>query len=270
MVSSSGMIRPTLTVAALRERLKELLDEAPGGAVVFDADGTLWSHDVGCMVFDFAVAQGLFLGDAWRSLRDAAQDMSVDVTRAQTANDVAQRVQRAFYQGKIGNYRMAELQVWAYAGHSETAFRRLVQEALAAGQHERGLHDPVLATAQWVRQQGGAAFIVSASPLWVVEEASRAFGFSPADIAAGVPNTRVSGGYVTIEAGMAQPLPYGPEKVSAGRRLLGARNWLAALGDSSFDMDMLRHARLAVGVGRQKGMLEQLDQLAHGFRLRLD
>src|SRR5690606_2327300 len=40
----------------VRERIARLLDLHEGGALVFDADGTLWTHDVGCMVFDAAIA----------------------------------------------------------------------------------------------------------------------------------------------------------------------------------------------------------------------
>lgn len=263
------MATPILSVAALRQQLLPLLREFPGGAVVFDADGTLWSHDVGCMVFDFAIEQGLFRQEVCEALRAAARAQGVDVGGFRGANDLARRIQAAWYSGRTAERPTAEVQVWAYAGFEEDDFRCMVRDALRWGNHEATLHHAVLAMAHWVRSNGGRAYIVSASPLWVVEEATCAFGFTPHEIAAGVPNLRTESEGRIIAPGLAEPLPYGPDKVVAGKKLLGARPWLATLGDSSFDIDMMRCARLAAGIGHKPEMLTELGELEHGVRLDL-
>jgi phosphoserine phosphatase len=161
------------------------------------------------------------------------------------------------------------MQVWAYVGFEEEEFRAFVRAALSAGSHASTLHDEVLELAAWVKTQGRRACIVSASPLWVVQEATRELGFLEEDIAAGLPNTAILDGAHTIQAGLAHPLPYGPDKVVAGRALLRGAQWLAALGDSNFDLEMMRAAHIGVGVGEKRSMLEGLSEMSHAVRLQL-
>src|SRR5690606_38961314 len=139
-------------------------------------------------------------------------------------------LQQAWYDRLYDERAAAEMQVWAYVGFTEAEFRALVNQALNNGKHQETFHDPVVELAQWIQAQGRRACVVSASPLWVVEEAVRALGIPPEEVAAGVPSTEERGGVRTIRPGMAAPLPYGPEKVRAGRALLGKSRWLAALG----------------------------------------
>lgn len=258
------------TVDGIKERLKPLLEASPQGAVVFDADGTLWSHDVGVMTFDWSIEQALLRADAFTPLRAFAESARL-VTRGTTTLDLAREIQTAFHRCQLEEQAAAEMQVWIYAGMNEIEFRMLVHDALLHKKHNQSLHTSVLELAEWVRLSGGRSFIVSASPQWVIEEATRAFGFSAQDIVAGRPNLSLDeSGSATIGAGLAQPLPYGPEKAIAGRRLLGNRPWLAALGDSSFDLAMFQEAQIAVGIGQKPGMLAGLAQLSHGVRLHLE
>lgn len=263
------MTTPTLSCSAFRDRLQTLLTQSPGGAVVFDADGTLWRHDVGCMVYDLACEHRLFRPEALSALRKEVEALGLTLASDADANDAARRLQAAWRAGDYGERAAAEMQVWAYVGFSEFQFRELVREALKSGGHEGGLHLEVLALADWVRRAGGRALIVSASPKWVVEEATRDHGFAADEIAAGMPHLSEQGGTRFIQAGMPTPLPYGPDKVVAGRELLKGIPWLAALGDSSFDLEMMSEAQLAGGIGEKPEMLDGLSRLAHGVRLKL-
>lgn len=257
-----------MNIVDLKARLTPLLEKYEDAAVVFDADGTLWSHDVGCMVFDEAVAEGLFREEAKEPLRKEALSHGVSTAGA-TANDVALALQKAWYSRSYNERAAAEMQVWAYVGFKEQEFRALVRQALEKGKHQETLHEGVLHLAKWVKDQGHRACVVSASPLWVVEEATGELGIPPTEIAAGVPNTSEEHGVRTILAGMAAPLPYGPDKVRAGRTLLGPSRWVAALGDSDFDLHMMAEAEIGVGIGDKGAMLEGLAALPHGLRLSL-
>lgn len=257
---------PFVNIDALKARLAPLFEKYEDAAVVFDADGTLWSHDVGCMVFDEAVREGLFRVEAEEPLRAEALTHGVTIQGA-SVNDVARSLQRAWYSQSYNERSAAEMQVWAYVGFTEEEFRALVRQALEKGKHEETLHDVVLHLAKWVQSQGHRACIVSASPLWVVEEATADLGIPPSEIAAGVPNTWEQGGVRKILAGMAAPLPYGPDKVRAGRALLGPSQWVAALGDSDFDLHMMAEAEIGVGIGDKHTMLAGLALLPHGLRL---
>lgn len=263
------MATPTLSCSAFRDRLQTLLEQNPGGAVVFDADGTLWRHDVGCMVYDLACEHGLFRPEALSALSAELERLGQRLPPQATANDAALQLQAAWRAGDYDERAAAEMQVWAYVGFSEFQFRELTREALKSGGHQTTLHKEVLALAEWVRSAGGKALIVSASPKWVVEEATRDHGFKPDEIAAGMPQLSGPKDARVIQAGMDGPLPYGPDKVVAGRALLAGLPWLAALGDSSFDLDMMAEARLAGGIGTKPEMLDGLARLAHGVRLSL-
>lgn len=259
-----------VSIAGLKERLKPLLEVSEPGAVVFDADGTLWSHDVGVMAFNWSIHHGLLRAEAFDPLDNFARSQQL-VTAGKTVSALAREIQWAFEHGQIESRAAAEMQVWVYAGMSESEFRTTVCDALEINNHRQTLHNPVLELADWIRSVGGTSLIVSASPQWVVEEAAREFGFSERDIVAGRPNLSFDQRQVaTIRAGLSQPLPYGPEKVIAGRHLMGNRLWIAALGDSSFDVEMFQEAQVAVGVGEKPEMLAGLAQLSHGVRLRLD
>lgn len=252
----------------LKARLAPLLEKYEDAAVVFDADGTLWSHDVGCMVFDEAVTEGLFRDEAKEPLRNEAISHGVSTVGA-TANDVARALQKAWYSRSYNERAAAEMQVWAYVGFTEQEFRALVRQALEKGKHHETLHPDVLYLAKWVKDQGHRACVVSASPLWVVQEATTDLGIPPSEIAAGIPNTSEQHGVRKILPGMAAPLPYGPDKVRAGRALLGASRWVAALGDSDFDLHMMAEAEIGVGIGDKCAMLDGLATLPHGLRLSL-
>ncbi len=260
---------PKLTVDQFRERLAPLIEAHPDGAVVFDADGTLWAHDVGCMVYDWAVEHEAFSEEAATHLVEFAREQGLHLG-ADDPVGVSRELQDAFYTGRLSNRATAVMQVWAYVGTSEEAFRKMVREALLRGQHEATLHGPVVELAAWVRSRGVRALIVSASPQWVVEEAARDLGFVATDIVAGRPNLRSVEQSNVIAAGLGEPLPYGPDKVHAGRALMGEAPWLAALGDSSFDVEMFQQASLAGGIGSKEDMLAGLSKLPHGVRILLD
>jgi phosphoserine phosphatase len=247
-----------------------LLVDNPGGGVVFDADGTLWSTDVGCTVFDYACARGLFREDSEEGLRKEAERQGISIRGPSGPNETARILQGAFRAGNYEERACAEMQVWAYAGYSEQEFRVLIREALEEGQYRRTLHADVLRIAEWSWKMGAQVNIVSASPRWVVEEAVSEFEFfSASRIAAGDPNLEERGDVVYMRHGLAAPLPYGRDKVKGGRALLQGRPWLATFGDSDFDLDMMAEAALAVGIGDKTTMLTGLSQLPNGVRLLL-
>jgi len=260
---------PLVTVAQFQRQLKQLLDSSPSGVVVFDADGTLWQHDVGMMTFEWAIEERLLYPSAVEALQQFAQAQGLPLV-GRDVHELARALQHAFASERLGERAAAEMQVWVYVDYSEVEFRQLVQQALTEKGHLRTLHHEIVELAAWVRSQGAHALIVSASPQWVVEEATATLGFGPDDIVAGCPELKLDQrGVPRIAPRLRAPLPYGPDKVHAGRKRMGTRPWLAALGDSSFDVDMFRQAPLAAGIGCKPGMLAGLAELPHGVRLEL-
>lgn len=259
---------PVLHVSRVRERIARLLDTHPDGALVFDADGTLWAHDVGCMVFDAAAASGAFRESACERLAREAARLGGDPSGALSATDLVRRIETALA-GQSGFERaLAELQVWAYVDFSAEELRSLCRDVFSAPTHRAGLHEDVLELASYARERGGRTCVVSASPRIVVEEALRGLGFDSEQIVAGDPKWTDG----RIDVGLETPLPYGPQKAIAGRRLLGQTVWLATFGDSAFDLDMMWEAQFAVGIGTKPQLLGRLHQhpdavlLAHGAK----
>ncbi len=260
---------PVVTVAQFQRQLEQLFASSPSGAVVFDADGTLWQHDVGVMTFEWAIEQRLLYPSAIDALMAFSEAQGLRLG-GRDVHELARALQHAFAAEQLGERAAAEMQVWVYVDYSEPEFRQLVRQALSEKGHLSTLHREIVDLAAWVRSQGAHALIVSASPQWVVEEAAATLGFGPEDIVAGRPELKLDPqGIPRIAPRLSAPLPYGPDKVHAGRKRMGQRPWLAALGDSSFDVDMFRQAPLAAGIGSKPGMLAGLAQLPHGVRLQL-
>lgn len=258
---------PTLDALALIRLLDPLVRRAERPcALVFDADGTLWSGDVGIDTFTDALAKGLLRDPAREALLAQVLEHGLgteleergESPESLDANALGQHLQRAFEQGRYPERAATEMQVWAYAGWTEQELREHAREALNTRQHISQIHQPLVPVLIWAREAGVRTVIVSASPQVVVEEAARTLGFASSDIVAGRPKQGPSG-YLPE---LASPLPYGPGKVRAGRLLLGsATEWIAAFGDSGFDAEMLSQAKLAVGVRPRAELLERLPTL---------
>jgi phosphoserine phosphatase len=260
------MPAPFVSASQLRRRLDELLSEHPTSSVVFDADGTLWRHDVGCLVFEAAYEAEVLRDEARDGLLDEARAAGLALPSDWPVNRVARALEEAFLRGQLDECRAAALQVWAYAGHTPAAVRAYAEQVLRTDAHRRGLHTEVLGLADWARSRGARTLVVSASPRIIVEVAVEGLGFEPGDIAAGDPRQAEG----ALAPGLELPLPYGPEKVVSARALLEGAFWLATFGDSGFDVDMMHGAHLAVGIGDKPQMLAGLARHPRGLRLRLD
>jgi phosphatidylglycerophosphatase C len=218
-------------------------------ALAFDADGTLWSGDVGDDVFRFAVSHGC--------LREAARaelELQAETRGFRTFADVnatAKHLFDAYVARRYPEREMCELMTWCYAGYTLTELRELIREALRASNHAARLHAELGPILDFARDRGVRTVVISASPRATVELAASAWGFRVEDIAAATP--RVASGIICAE--MDGAVPYAATKCSAGRALLGDARWVASFGDNVFDLEMLREAELAVAV-RPKPALE--------------
>ncbi len=236
------------------------------GALVCDADGTLWTSDVGIDVFVDALANDLLRDEAREALRrevlahNLAGDVDLD---SLDANALGKHLQRAFELGVYAEKPATEMQVWAYAGFTEDELRSHTREALRRSDQDSHIYQPLLPVLIWARDAGLRTVIVSASPQIVVEEAARALDFMPTDIVAG----RTTRDGARLLAELSEPLPYGDAKAHAGRRILGDTPWLATFGDSAFDVAMLSEAKLPVAVRPKPELLAQLPSIPGAVRL---
>lgn len=236
--------------------------KAPGPAgMAFDADGTLWSGDVGEDVFEFANEHGLVRKEAHGALARTATEHGLDANG--TPSELARGIYAGYRRGVVGERLMCEVMTWCYAGHSLEDLRAIARQAFEArglAARVRPFLAPVL---KWARAEDVRVIVVSASPRAVVTEALDLVGLEVFDVAGAVP--KMNDG--RIAAGMSGEVPYAADKRTAGLSLLSGHDWLASFGDNSFDMDLLRAARVGVAVCPKPALVERLHELDGVFVL---
>ncbi|MEO8904575.1 MAG: HAD family hydrolase [Polyangiaceae bacterium] len=250
-----------ITPEALNARFEPYFQAGSSCALAFDADGTLWSGDVGDDVFRFAVAHGRLREAARAALEQQATTRGFDTFA--DVNATARHLFEAYVDCRYPERDMCELMTWCYAGHTLEEMRALVGEALAAANHANRLHEEVRPVLEHARARGVRTVVISASPRPTVEVAAGVWGFAPRDIAASTP--RVAQG--TICAEMDGAVPYAASKCSAGRALLGSARWVASFGDNVFDLEMLGEAEIGVAVRPKPALEARLHEVPGVFLL---
>ncbi len=251
-----------ITSAKLLSRLKEVLSRVSGAAaMVFDADGTLWSGDVGDDLFFYATDRDLLRDEARSALAELAAAHGLDTQG--TASQLAVRIHGAHAAGRFPEQVLYEMMAWCFAGLSIQELDEIARSALAEGDLGDRVFAPLTPVLAWARDSGVETAMVTASPQPIAAAAGAECGFAPEQIVACRP--LVCDG--VIQAALASPIPYGGEKARAGRRHLGDAAWLAAFGDSGFDFEMLALARLPVAVRPKPELLTRLSDLERALVL---
>jgi phosphatidylglycerophosphatase C len=242
-----------LDAAGVIDRLETHRPEGPFG-LAFDADGTLWSGDVGEDVFTHAVENRLLTSAAEGALREVAQEHGLT---GEGAAGLAAAIFHGYLAGRVPELRVCEVMTWCYAGMTLADLAAIAQEALEnrglAGR-VRTLLRPIL---QWAERRHARVVVISASPESIVRVALQQAHVSVDDLSAAVPRIERN----LIQTAMAAPLPYGPVKRTVGLRLLSGRYWLGSFGDNLFDRDMLGAARIGVAVCPKPALATRLFEL---------
>jgi phosphatidylglycerophosphatase C len=254
---TARLVSAAQLIAELEPRL---ISDGPC-ALAFDADGTLWSGDVGDDVFRFAVREGRLREAARAELEREARTRGFAVFT--DVNETAEHLFGMYVAGRYPEREMCELMTWCYAGHSDSEMRALVLDALGATNHAQRLHRELGPILEFARARRVRTVVISASPRATVIEASSLWGFAPEDIAASTP--RLENG--VIASAMASPVPYAAAKVAAGRALLGSARWVASFGDNIFDLEMLQEAEFGVAVRPKPALEARLAEISGALRL---
>lgn len=201
-----------------------LTEVAPASRVAcFDADGTLWSADLGEAMFRAAAQHGLLSAPG-------------GVASPTTVNGWWQ----------LYSARVAESAVEAYgwccramAGNAVSTLEALAVE-VTADFYPTQRRPEVEGWVHRMHAAGWQVWVVSASNRWAVIEGAKRLGI-PAQRVLGV-ELSLADSVATAE--LAQPVPYAQEKVAAlGRR--GIAEYALAFGNTLGDANLLEHARLA-------------------------
>jgi len=244
------------TVDEVLARIEEHAAHEPGGAIVFDGDGTLWSGDVGEDFFEALLEDGRITAIAHEALVREAEAERLDASG--TAIDVARRIHEAYLSGAFPEERVCEIMTWACAGWTREdldgfAERVLLELGLAAR-----LHGEAMRVVRWARSRDLPVFLVSASPRAIVEQAARLVGLDLACVASATERVDERG---IVRAEVHRPIPYGGGKVTRLREKLGKRVLYAAFGDNAFDVPMLQEAKVPVAVRPKPRLVERADEV---------
>jgi phosphoserine phosphatase len=233
-------------------RIEAAARAEPTGVVATDADGTLWSGDVGEDLFDAFLEYGRVEPAALDALRRNARNH--ELSDAGPGPDVARRLYAAYREGNFAEERMCELMVWCFAGWTEGEVAAFAREVVDRGGLAGRLQGELHGVLERVRGAGIETVLVSASPVAVVVDAGARVGFDERHVVAACPVYDKGG---VMLADVARPIPYGAGKVTRLRERIGKdRALLAAFGDNGFDVALLANARVPVAV-RPKARLRE-------------
>jgi phosphatidylglycerophosphatase C len=212
------------------------------GVIATDADGTLWSGDVGEDLFHAFLDHGRVAPLAEEAMRHEAR--AFRVSDAGTGLAVAHALYDAYRAGGYPEDRICELMAWCFGGWTDADLRTFAREVVDGSGLAGRFHHEVHAILGRARSAGIEVFLVSASPIAIVREAGARAGFDEAHMVAAHPLEQ--GGLVMPD--IDRPIPYGPGKVQRLRERVGPRPLLAAFGDNAFDVALLADARVGVAV----------------------
>ncbi len=234
------------------EQMQRALTEGPA-AVAFDADGTLWSGDVGEDFFLFCVRERLLKAEASEALHSLARRFKL--RELSDPNRQALALYEAYLAEELPEREVCEMMAWVMAGHNQESLDELTRHALAEAALEQRRYRPIEQVIRWARDRDLLTLVISASPSFVVATATERLGFTRSQIAACEPES--ASGIVLPR--LAPPLPYAEHKVAAAARLAPGVPLLAAFGDNSFDLAMLEAARVRVAVNPKPALLQLLE-----------
>ncbi|HEX7663055.1 MAG TPA: haloacid dehalogenase-like hydrolase [Polyangiaceae bacterium] len=234
----------SLDLAAVLGRLEAACIETPHGVIAFDADGTLWSGDVGEDFFHALVARRAIKDYARDALVAEAHQHKIKVELGASPTDVARALYDAYVEGRYPEERTCEMMAWACAGWDKAEIEKHCRGVVEVGRLTSRIHDEVYGVLQWARERGVRTLVVSASPREIVEVAVAKLGIAPEDVVAS------SSEYLKdkLTTQILRPIPYAEGKVTALRKIIGDLPLIAAFGDNAFDVALLAQARVAVAV----------------------
>jgi HAD superfamily phosphoserine phosphatase-like hydrolase len=219
-----------------RHAIARQLDEGGDGRLAcFDADGTLWSEDIGEAFFRWLAAGSLL----------------PPLAPERDPFDIYEEYEERVRHSRAAGFSWA---VQCMAGLPEVDVRRWCRQMAVAWPNYR---PAMTALIRGLTAAGYEVWIVSASNVWIVEATAPLVGIDPA---------HVIGIQVEVEAGrltdrIVVPVIANEGKVQAIHKYIGRTPDLV-VGDSLGDLEMLESARLPLVVGRRDKPGTEMTKLA--------
>lgn len=237
---------PVVSAAELRLRLEGIREAVRGPvALAFDADGTLWSGDVGFDLFKAALAERALRPAARSALAAEAHAAGLSASANEDANEIALRLFAAWAAGDLSDERAFRMMAWAFAGFGEDEMLAFAAETQRASGLAERVHGASREVIRWAHGAGIEVWVVSASPRAAVVTGARHFEIDAARIIGVTPV--VQGGVLTTE--LVEPISFESGKPLALSAHAPLTSVLAAFGDTASDVPLFLAAQLGVAVG---------------------
>ena len=237
-----------------------LRSDAAEPAVAFDADGTLWTGDVGDEFFESLVAAGAVRPEAAERF---ANEVASLAPASPSIKHGAEALTKAVSEHRFDEERFYEMVGWLGAGHTRSELESFADAMHRERDLDARLHAEVKPVLAWARANGVEVFVVSASPCIVVARGVARLGIDAAHVLGAESDFEGE----RMAARPRRPIPYGPGKVTALRSKIGDRPLLAAFGDNVFDIDMLQRATVAVAIRPKPRLTARAGEVRGLFRL---
>jgi len=234
-------------------RLDEARKQAGSGDLLlaFDADGTLWSGDIGLDAFDALLASRRVHDRALGALE--AEAASIGLSERGDAVRVARALYDAYEAGRYAEDRVFAMMAWIFAGWTAEDVAAFADQLLRhVALHER-VRPEIHVVLDWARAWDVDVYVVSASPRIVVERGVRPLGVAEDRVLAMTPAARDG----TLEPWLEGPVVYAEGKLVALRNARPDAVILGGFGDSGYDAAFLREARVAVAVRPTASLLSR-------------
>ena len=228
------------SVERVIERMESAV-QAGASVVATDADGTLWSGDVGVDIFETLIAERGIREQAEEALRREATEASIDSTGS--VHEVAAKLEAAVATGQYSEQRCYEMMAWVFAGWAVEQAREFARQVRDRKLSLR-IHGEMRAIVEWISKRGLELWVVSASPSFMVQAGVELLGIG-ADRVIGTTPAQEQGRWL---ARLESPIPYGPGKVQELKKKTKNQIVAASFGDEVFDVEMLKEAKVAVAI----------------------
>jgi phosphatidylglycerophosphatase C len=248
---------PNETPEGVVTRLAAARENAPASSPIlaFDADGTLWSGDVGDDLFEALLAANAVREAPREALLQEARDFGVEASGSPT--DVARALYAAFEAGSYAEDRAFAMMAWAFAGFSLAEARAFAEDVIREKKLEARLHRFLAPILAWAETENVPVWVVSASPRWIVE-LGVAFLKIPAERVIAM-NPRMEN--ERIAPALVGPPVYGNDKPILLRAACPDATLLGAFGDSSYDAALLARSRVPVAIRPKPGLLRRASEI---------
>lgn len=240
-----------IEVTGLIAELSPLAEASDKPHVVLDADGTIWSGDVGFDLFGAALRESALRDEARPRLADEAA--AIGVSTEGSASAIAERLLAANLEGRYPNGPAFAMMAWSFAGFGADEMRAFAAAVVVRERVARRVFPFVEPLFAWARSAGVRITVCSASPHTVVEAGVAHLGLVEGDVIAVTP---------AIEQGrlcdrlISGDAPYAEGKVARLDAERPGHTLIAGFGDSAGDAHFLRRASVAVGVRPHAALVE--------------